>query len=373
MSSSDSSDDSDVVGGETENATTDMTELSDETITHSDLSDSDEMVDEEVQMGLPQLFLPLDGPQLTDKSDDLQYDIGAYLAFDIHPLNVEAYQNNANEELNREARENAQLLLNRFFSLNVERLVGSVGAIVRIPKSTTPFARQKPLPAKAALTRWEKFARIKGIQKRNRSKKVWDETTQTWKRRYGFNRANDEMKDWVITAKPTDQPGEDPWAARKKAKAERVKKGIAQQQRNISEAQNFLIQSGQPKTAQNIRRDKKLLSTLDHAMVTSKKSTASAGKFQKNLEREPKAKQKYKKRDPTTPSNSKEKEKNLKAVDRIFKKDAILDVNKAVSVNKLQKEKQRRLAKESDSSPHKGKGKGKGGSGKGKGKGKGRK
>ena len=39
-------------------------------------------------------------------------------------------------------------------------------------------------------TKWEKFAREKGIVKRKRSKLVFDETSGEWARRYGYNKAS---------------------------------------------------------------------------------------------------------------------------------------------------------------------------------------
>lgn len=39
--------------------------------------------------------------------------------------------------------------------------------------------------------RWEKFAQQKGITKRKRSVKVWDEEQQEWRRRFGYKRAGD--------------------------------------------------------------------------------------------------------------------------------------------------------------------------------------
>jgi len=95
-------------------------------------------------------------------------------------------------------------------------------------------------------------------------------------------------------------------------------------------------------------KNKKTKSSLDRALIATKYATASKGKFQKRLDREPKEKHTFHKRAPLLASSSKEKEKNLKTIDRIFRKDPILDVDKAMSVRKLQREKQRRLAKQTE-------------------------
>ena len=294
-----------------------------------------------------QLVALVAGRKLADKQDDLHYDLGTLLAADQHPFDIPNYKKQQKQEIDNEARENAQLLLNQIFNLPLERLVGNAGAIVKLPKTTTPFPRHKPVPAPKVRTKWEKFAAIKGIQKQKRSKKVWDEASQSYKRRYGYKKANDELADWAIMAKSTDKAGMgDPWSARRREKKERVMKGAVQQMKNMENTQKYLIQTGQKSTLANIKKDKQTKQALERALVSSKKATASVGKFQKRLSHEPKERHQHKKRDPVVGSAGKEKERNQKVAERIFNKKSILDVDKAVSVNKLQKEKQRRLARE---------------------------
>jgi len=43
-----------------------------------------------------------------------------------------------------------------------------------------------------------------GIINRNKDKQVYDEQSGTWKRRHGYDRANDEEAIPIIEAKPTD-------------------------------------------------------------------------------------------------------------------------------------------------------------------------
>jgi regulator of ribosome biosynthesis len=56
----------------------------------------------------------------------------------------------------------------------------------------------KPIPPPKKETRWEKFAKEKGIQNRKRSRMVWDEASQEWKPRWGFDRANGGVEDLPI-------------------------------------------------------------------------------------------------------------------------------------------------------------------------------
>ena len=309
----------------------------------------------------------------TTPETDFNFDLGTVLASDPHPLNLADYKKNKKKEIDRGAREGTQLLFNKLFNLPLERLMGAGGAIVRVPRSKTPFPRQKRIPMAKQNTKWERFAKIKGIEKRKKSKKVWDEMSQSWKRRYGYKKANNDLSDWAIMAKSSDTPGEDPWQARKKGKKERVMKGAVQQMRNIDDTQQYLVQKGQGGKKTTNKREKRggggggggdssskttTKAAFDRALITSKYATASAGKFQKKLSHEPKEKHVFKKRDPVIQKGgaSKEREKNMKAIDRIFKKDSILDVDKAISVNKLQNEKRRRMEKSSSTAPPKKKG-----------------
>jgi regulator of ribosome biosynthesis len=68
------------------------------------------------------------------------------------------------------------------------------------------------MPTAKPLTRWEKFAKIKGIKKKKKSKIAWDETEQTWKRTHGYDKANDDSNQWLVEVKSSDPaPHEDPW------------------------------------------------------------------------------------------------------------------------------------------------------------------
>ena len=52
-----------------------------------------------------------------------------------------------------------------------------------------PFAcpREKPLPKKKPMTKWEAFAKQKGINaKKKKSRMVWCEVTKSWKPRWGY-------------------------------------------------------------------------------------------------------------------------------------------------------------------------------------------
>lgn len=47
-----------------------------------------------------------------------------------------------------------------------------------LPPPTTNLPRSRKVPGPKAMTKWEKFAKEKGIQKKKKDKKVFDETLE---------------------------------------------------------------------------------------------------------------------------------------------------------------------------------------------------
>ena len=82
--------------------------------------------------------------------------------------------------------------------------------------------REKTLPEVAPETKWEKFAREKGIEKKKRGRMVWDDVEQKWAPRFGFKRAYDENDVPIVEMKANDDPNADPWEQRAAEKRERV-------------------------------------------------------------------------------------------------------------------------------------------------------
>lgn len=111
---------------------------------------------------------------VVDKEDDLQYDLGHLCAFDPTPVDAEALREDGEGHLLRTARDNMQLLTNKLYGLLANAQEKSV---IRLPPPVTQLPREKPLPEARQLTRWEKFAKEKGIVKHKRSKMVWDEVS----------------------------------------------------------------------------------------------------------------------------------------------------------------------------------------------------
>ena len=115
--------------------------------------------------------------------------------------------NGDREEILRAAAiKTGQSLIESIFSLPVED--SEYGPLVTLPeREEIKIPRKQHVPEPKPETKWEKFAEKKGIQKKKRSKMVWDEATQQWAPRYGYGRANnfkDQAENWVIEAKKGD-------------------------------------------------------------------------------------------------------------------------------------------------------------------------
>jgi hypothetical protein len=116
----------------------------------------------------------------------------------------------------------------------------ALGRVVDLPQPLTRLPREKPLPKPKPPTRWERFAKEKGIQKRQkRSSQVWDENSGSWKRRHGHDRvaAGSEQTAPVVDAKPWETTGvEDPFSLQVADKKQRVSAQSGRQANNLAAA-----------------------------------------------------------------------------------------------------------------------------------------
>ena len=103
---------------------------------------------------------------------------------------------------------------------------------------TLTFHGHQPPPPPKAETKWEKFAKEKGIgqNKSKRSRKVWDEATGEWVHRHGYQRADKE--EWPIREVKGD-PYADPWEQQREAKRARTDQNRLARMRNQERAGNL--------------------------------------------------------------------------------------------------------------------------------------
>lgn len=74
------------------------------------------------------------------------------------------------------ARDNTQLLINKIWDLPTERVDEAV--VAKLPEPTYILPRKDRIPHPKPLTKWEKFAKEKGIRKTKKSKLQWDDVLQ---------------------------------------------------------------------------------------------------------------------------------------------------------------------------------------------------
>ncbi|KPP60386.1 ribosome biogenesis regulatory protein-like, partial [Scleropages formosus] len=221
------------------------------------------------------------------KELELEFDLGNLLASDRNAVNLRDFRAQKKEDYLRAlARDNTQLLVNELWKMPSERVEGVV--VAKLPEPTTRLPREKPVPKPRPPTKWEQFAKLKGIQKKKKTNLVWDEAHKEWRRRWGYKRANDNTKDWLVEVPETADPDEDQFAKRAHAKRERVAKNELNRLRNIARAHKLKVPGAA--AAAPSRNE------LARAEQVAKVSTASVGKFQERLPKEKAPRNRGKKR-----------------------------------------------------------------------------
>nr|GEV64036.1 ribosome biogenesis regulatory protein homolog [Tanacetum cinerariifolium] len=217
------------------------------------------------------------------------------------------------------------------------------GPVVSLPPPTTKLPREKPLPKPVPPTKWEVFAKKKGIQNKKKDKLVYDEQTQSWKRRHGYDRVNDDNDLPIIEAKMSDEPGVDPFAKRRSEKKQRAAK-VGALPSHVQLAATALPITGTQTAPRKVSKDE-----LQNVAGMAATSTASGGKFNKKLagEKPPKHDKKYRKFLPAVEGSgmgSLEKQQTDKILNKLMAKNSheIFNVGKAVDMYNSKSDKKRR-------------------------------
>ena len=103
-----------------------------------------------------------------------------------------------------------QLLFNALWSLPTEKIEEAL--CIKIPPSTYQLPREKPAPKPKSLTKWEAYAKLKGIDKKSKKAKggeegkggrlVWDDQVREWLPKFGYKKANaEQQKNWMMEIK----------------------------------------------------------------------------------------------------------------------------------------------------------------------------
>uniref|UniRef100_A0A1B6K3G3 Ribosome biogenesis regulatory protein n=1 Tax=Homalodisca liturata TaxID=320908 RepID=A0A1B6K3G3_9HEMI len=266
-----------------------------------------------------------------EKLIELEYDLGTLLASDTNELNVKGIRSDKEKYLMSLARDNTQLLFNKLWELPTETVEDAV--VVRLPTPRYVLPREKPVPKPKPLTKWQKFAKEKGIKKTKKAKLTWDDVLKKWVPLYGYKKASAQRdKDWVLEVPQNADPFVDRFADKSTLKKEKVAKNEYQRLRNIAVAKKIKIPRVGVLPAEKPGTDQ-----LRTAANVARVSTASIGKFQPRLPREKssvsadRALPGVRKRKLPHMRPTEEKKSNMNIIDSILNKRPKLDVEKAVN------------------------------------------
>jgi len=280
-------------------------------------------------------------PQTTTvirKQIDPQIDLGHLLLCDQDAVEFDSHVD-LEANLRNLARDNTQLLINKIWELPISRVEDVI--VAKLPRPTTILPREKPLPRPKPTTKWQKYSQLKGIHKAKRGRKIWDEPSQSWKPRWGYDRAKDNTTDWLIEVPDNaPDPNVDYFEIRQQAKQERVAKNELQRLRNISRS------SGQPNTSSGptlpssvIPKQQKTTEQFSHELKQAREATASLGKFTPTLPKEKPPKNLGKKRQFLSNEGDlkSERQNQMQIWEKLNKSKPILNVEKAIGIVKKQK------------------------------------
>nr|CAG4649641.1 EOG090X0CBY [Scapholeberis mucronata] len=168
-----------------------------------------------------------------DKVVELEYDLGNLLAYDINDLDINSLKTEKESYLTNLTRDNLQLLINQLFQIPTTKVDNEV--VIKLPSPSTRLPRAKPAPKAKELSKWEKYAKEKGITLRKKSKATWDEDLKNWVPRFGYKKNLAEReKNWVVEVPGNVHDSVDPIALKKTKKQEAIAKNELQRLRNIS-------------------------------------------------------------------------------------------------------------------------------------------
>ena len=129
---------------------------------------------------------------------DQENDLGNLLGSEINEFTLNP--NDLETDLKALARDNCQLIINDIFNLPTERVEEVI--VATLPPPTESVPREKTIPKAKPLTKWEQYAKEKGIQKEKKSKLVWDDVVKEWVPRFGYKKAKAEVeKNWLLPYK----------------------------------------------------------------------------------------------------------------------------------------------------------------------------
>mmetsp|Transcript_37141 Transcript_37141/g.62514 ORF Transcript_37141/g.62514 Transcript_37141/m.62514 type:complete len:349 (+) Transcript_37141:103-1149(+) len=281
---------------------------------------------------------------------NLELDLGLLYAYDPAPVDEEEFNKDPTATILANGTKIAQTLIGEVFKLPM--IETELGFMAKLPEASFRLPREKPYPVNKPMTKWQTFAKEKGITKRKRSKMEWDESSGEWKRRFGYKRVNDESDIIVVPAKRGDKADTDPFAEARAAKKEGTLKNKKKELKNLQDAESkgwkapnttrmpstlsltsALGFEGSKTGKQGKKIDNNLKTDVKQAKQLAAMATASVGKFDKKLKGEKEGKPEGKRRQFLGVTDvGKEKKLMDSAVTKVLKHEqkSILNVEKAV-------------------------------------------
>jgi len=215
-----------------------------------------------------------------EKEDNLTYCLAHLAAFDIAPLHPKS-------DLKTLTRDNVQLLVNKIFALPREDTDEGPTVVMEAEGQGDGFRlpRYRPIPKVKATTRWQRFMQERGMEKRKRSKLVFDEVSGDWRPRYGYKsgKQNEDNVNGILEVKD----GQDSHAnlfdtGKAKHKLDAAKQKM-REVRNRVEAAGGRLKAAAPDLHNGMRSGlesvKRGAAGLKEALKRAQVSSASMGKF----------------------------------------------------------------------------------------------
>jgi regulator of ribosome biosynthesis len=167
------------------------------------------------------------------------FDLRLLLANDPRPLNL--VRSNPEASLAKVAREGTQALINQLLTTCPITYSKDSGVLFSLPASTTLLPRMKPLPVAKAPTKWEKFAKKRGIKPKTREQRrniQYNEETSEWERKWGRKGANKAGEnDWLVEVDMKTEAelkeGQSIRGEKRRERKERVKRNERRMRKNL--------------------------------------------------------------------------------------------------------------------------------------------
>ncbi|KAK6588195.1 hypothetical protein RS030_6823 [Cryptosporidium xiaoi] len=198
---------------------------------------------------------------------------------------------------------NLQIILNKVWS-DIEKEKTKEGVVITLPtKQKIQLPRAFPLQMKREKTKWEKFAELKGIRKRKKSRMVYDPITDDFVPRWGRNSIKKIQKkhnEAIIEIKDNMDSSKDPREGLNLKRNMMISKQKLRELKNRSRDSSSLNNSNISSSVigigsigdTNIKRNKSQVNELFNKVSLS---TASYGRRDKLLPNEDQSKNKVKK------------------------------------------------------------------------------